>query len=254
MSNKKLAAFAARQWAKANAPLYQGNPEGFAAAVAKVQSALEVVGVIDHVKPLSGTTDEGAQAGVSDLLWGAQGFDGACKRLVPVRGQGGHQGSEQHASAPAAGLHGLNAVGAAAEDGLELAVRQAAQLIVKAVPTKGIADRSVFPCPADADHPVDGASPVPNGNAGVLSPFASLRPMVGVARYQGNDVLVVGPWFVSFDQLSLHGYLSEEEVQQLRAAAKKTGRDLYRVIRRRNKEAIGRTFSLSELAAAGRVS
>lgn len=127
-----------------------------------------------------------------------------------------------------------------AEDGLELAIRQAAQLINKAVPTKGIADGSVFPSPGDAYHPIDGAPVVAQGDAGVLRPFSSLWPMVGVGLYEGKHVLVVGPWFMSFDQLSLHGYLSEAEVQQLLAAVKKIDHGLYRVIRRKSIEAEAR--------------
>ena len=41
-----------------------------------------------------------------------------------------------------------------------------------------------------------------------------------------------------FDQLSLHGFLSEQEVGQLSAAAKRVERDLYRVISRHNAAAV----------------
>lgn len=127
-------------------------------------------------------------------------------------------------------------VAVGAEDGLKLTIRNAAQLILKAVPTQGIADGSVFPSPTDAYHPVDGTYPVAHSNAGILRPFASLWPMVGVSVYEGEQVLVVGPWFISFEQLSLHGYLSIEEVQQLQADAKKIEHGLYRVIRRKSAE------------------
>lgn len=120
------------------------------------------------------------------------------------------------------------------KDGLELAVREAVQLIVKAVPTKGIADCSVFACPADGHHAVDGASLVANGKAGVLPPATGLWPMVGMAVHDGQKVLVVGPWFISIDQLCLHGYLDADEAKRLMTAAEKIDRALYRVIRRKN--------------------
>ena len=127
-----------------------------------------------------------------------------------------------------------------AEDGLEVAVREACQLILKAMPIEGIADGTVFPSPADAYHPVEGTDFVANSEAGVLAPFPCLRPMAGVAMYQGKQVLVVGPWFVSFDQLCLHGFLSSDEVTRLMAASKKIERDLYRVMRRKGQEARAR--------------
>lgn len=139
-----------------------------------------------------------------------------------------------------------------AEDGLELAVREAAQLILKAIPTKGIADGSVFPRPADAYRPVDGSSLVANRKAGPLPPATCLWPMVGVAIHEGQKVLVVGPWFFSFDQLCLHGYLDSDEVQRLLAAAEKIDRSLYRVLRRKNesvrREAEGRRIYTPPLA------
>jgi hypothetical protein len=120
------------------------------------------------------------------------------------------------------------------KDGLELAVREATQLIVKAVPTQGIADCSVFACTADAHHAVDVSSLVANSQAGVLPPATGLWPMVGMAVHEGQKVLVVGPWFFSIDQLCLHGYLDADEAQRLVAAAEKIDRALYRVIRRKN--------------------
>ena len=123
---------------------------------------------------------------------------------------------------------------APAEDGLELAVRQSAQLIVKAVGAQGFVNGAVLSGAAGDDHPVDGASFVANGHAGVLAPSDSLAPMVGVCLHNGEQVMVIGPWLVSFDQLSLHGFLSEQEVQQLKAAAKTVERDLYRVLARKN--------------------
>lgn len=128
---------------------------------------------------------------------------------------------------------------ALSKDGLELAVREAAQLIEKAVPVQGIADCSVFTCPADAYRAVDGASLVANGKAGVLPPATGLWPLVGVAIHEGQKVLVVGPWFVSFDQLCLHGYLDADEAQRLLAAAQKIDRALYRVLRRKNESIRG---------------
>lgn len=92
----------------------------------------------------------------------------------------------------------------------------------------------MFPGPGDAYHPVNGTSAIAQGEAGVLRPFSSLWPMVGVGFYEGKHVLVVGPWFMNFDQLSSHGYLSEEEVKRLLAAAQKIDRELYRVIRRKS--------------------
>ena len=123
---------------------------------------------------------------------------------------------------------------APAEDGLELAVRQSAQLIVKAVGAQGFVNGAVLARTAGDDHPVDGASFVANGHAGVLAPSDSLAPMVGVCLHNGEQVMVIGPWLVSFDQLRLHGFLSEQEVQQLKAAAKTVERDLYRVLARKN--------------------
>ncbi|MNV11961.1 hypothetical protein D3C71_1025430 [compost metagenome] len=120
------------------------------------------------------------------------------------------------------------------KDCFELAVRETAQLIVKAVPTQGIADCSVFACTADAHHAVNGASLVANSKAGVLPPTTGLWPMVGMAVHEGQKVLVVGPWFFSIDQLCLHGYLDKDEAQRLIAAAQKIDRALYRVIRRKN--------------------
>lgn len=120
------------------------------------------------------------------------------------------------------------------KDGLELAVREATQLIVKAVPTQGIADCSVFACTADAHHAIDVSSLVANSQAGVLPPATGLWPMVGMAVHEGQKVLVVGPWFFSIDQLCLHGYLDADEAQRLVAAAEKIDRALYRVIRRKN--------------------
>lgn len=123
------------------------------------------------------------------------------------------------------------------EDGLELAVGEAAQLILKAVPTKGIADGTVFPRSTDAYRPVDGPSLVANRKSGPLPPATCLWPMVGVAIHEGQKVLVVGPWFFSFDQLCLHGYLDGDEVQRLLEAAEKIDRSLYRVLRRQNESA-----------------
>lgn len=120
------------------------------------------------------------------------------------------------------------------KDCFELAVREAAQLIVKAVPTQGIADCSVFACPADAHHAVNVSSLIANSKAGVLPPATGLWPMVGMAVHEGQKVLVVGPWFFSIDQLCLHGYLDADEAQRLVAAAEKIDRALYRVIRRKN--------------------
>ncbi len=131
-----------------------------------------------------------------------------------------------------------SSVAGAAENGLELAVRQAAQLIVKTVGAQGFVNGAVLPGTTADDHPVDGASFVANGNARVLSPFARLTPMVGVCMHEGEQVLVIGPWMVPFDQLSLHGFLSVDEVQQLKAAAKKIERDLYRTIARKNAQAV----------------
>lgn len=140
-----------------------------------------------------------------------------------------------------------SAVGDAAKNSLEAAIRSAAQLIPKAIPTQGLVDGSVFPSPGSNHHPVDGVYPIVQSNAGVLNPASRLGPMVGVALYQGEQVLVIGPWFVTFNQLSSHGYLSEKEVQQLLAAVQKIDRSLYRVVRRKSQEAQKR---LSDASAA----
>lgn len=130
-----------------------------------------------------------------------------------------------------------SAVGDVAKNSLEAAIRQASQLIMKSIPTKGLMDGTVFPSPGGEYHPIDGAYPVAQSNAGVLNPASRLGPIVGVAFYEGEQVLVIGPWFVSFNQLSSHGYLSEEEVQQLLAAVQQIDRSLYRLIRRKSQEA-----------------
>lgn len=121
-----------------------------------------------------------------------------------------------------------------AEDGLELAVRQAAQLIVKAISAQGFVNGAVLARAAGDDRPVDGASFIANGHARVLAPSDSLTPLCGVCLHQGEQVLVIGPWLVSFDQLSAHGFLSEQEVSQLRLAARIVGRDFHRTLSRKN--------------------
>lgn len=128
-------------------------------------------------------------------------------------------------------------VGDATKNSLEAAIRQTAQLIPKAIPTQGLVDGSVFPSPGGDHHPVDGTYPIAQSDAGVLHPAARLGSVVGVSFYDGEQVLVVGPWFMSFNQLSSHGYLSEDEVQQLLAAVHRIDRALYRVIRRKSLEA-----------------
>lgn len=124
----------------------------------------------------------------------------------------------------------------AGEDGLKGAVRQSAKLIAKVMLAKGFVYGTVLSGTAGEDGPVDGASFVANGNARVLPPQPCLEPMVGVCMYQGEEVLVVGPWLLAFDQLSQHGFLSHEEVQQLKAAAKRVSRDYWRVISRKNEQ------------------
>lgn len=131
-----------------------------------------------------------------------------------------------------------SAVAGPAEDGLELAVGQSVQLITKAMTTKSLVKGAVLSGAAAEDHPVDMAGFVAHGNARVLPPLAALTPMVGMCLHEGEQVLVVGPWMVPLDQLSLHGFLSEQEVGQLSAAAKRVERDLYRVISRHNAAAV----------------
>lgn len=143
-----------------------------------------------------------------------------------------------------------SAVGDAAKNSLEAAIRQTAQLIQKAIPTKGLVDGSVFPGPGSDDHPVDGVYPVVQSKAGILNPASRLGPMVGVAFYQGEQVLVIGPWFVTFNQLSSHGYLSEKEVQQLLAAVQQIDRSLYRLVRRKSQEARQRVSDASAAQSA----
>lgn len=135
-------------------------------------------------------------------------------------------------------------VGDASKNSLKAAIRQTAQLIPKAIPTKGIVDGSVFPRTGGDHHPVDGTYPIAQSDAGVLHPAARLGSVVGVSFYDGKQVLVVGPWFMSFNQLSSHGYLSEDEVQQLLAAVHRIDRALYRVIRRKSLEARKRCEAL----------
>lgn len=121
-----------------------------------------------------------------------------------------------------------------AENGIELAIAQALQLIVQAVTAQGGVDGPMFEGSAGCHHAVKVTRFIADGDTGVLPSFAGLWPMVGVARHNDKKVLVVGPWFISFDQLCLHGFLCEEEAQRLLAAAEKIDRALFRVLCRKN--------------------
>lgn len=128
----------------------------------------------------------------------------------------------------------VEATAHSAEDGLEVAVGQTAKLIAKVMCAKGFVYGTVLSGTAAEDHAVDGASFIANGHARVLPPFPCLEPMAGVCLYEGQEVLVIGPWLVTFDQLCTHGFLSEVEAQQLKTAARRVSRDFYRVLQRKN--------------------
>lgn len=152
-----------------------------------------------------------------------------------VQASGGQcvcQCSNQKACADAAGVKQVERVVGSAEDGMELAVKEAAQLILKTMTAKGFMNGAQLSATASDDETVNGTGFIADGKAVLCKPFNLLNPMVGVCREKGEYVLVVGSWMVPFEQLRVHGFLSEDELQRLKESVKKVARDLFKQQRR----------------------
>ncbi len=228
----------------------EGMPESLAELRQLIKDEVASIVELGKIQPIGGPGKKVFQVRGADFS--REIIHGSDKGTSFFRGEHGGESVEQQAGSPAANVDHVESISRAAEDCLELPIGEAAKLIAKTALSKGFANGPMFTSATGGNDTINIAKLIANGNAGVLGSFDNLAPMFGVCLYKGKEALVVGPWVLSFDKLCEHGFLSELEAEQLKKAARKVARAMYRVACRGNEQAVAtwRTCAFSQDAEA----